>query len=392
MMSARECIVLAFLAAGAMAQAQPNSAAAALTVDGANGPLYPMLVNVRNNTLSTLTVAGAPTMPYAIAQTYGDLVAPPTVAFGYGYFHLPLSPLPNVFADGFSQPLAHSLPASGSRTFPAIVLPPGIFPAGIPVGTMLGFQAIVQDPTSFFGLTLSAATRVTVTAGPTIMNLQLGDEGVAAIALPSGLVLPYYGSNYTSAYVNANGYMTLGTSTTGFSSTPTEFEGGPPRIAGFWTDLDQQSGTIKVTIDSSPPSVAPYLSVEYANVQDWGSFGFPHTFSYVIDATGLVSMTHPTNNFVSIFEVIVGVTQGGSAWPAAVVVSQAKDLSAIQSAGGMHGATSESFSEWYGTTTMPVYFYGVNRPYDLAGRMLTFAPDELNATSVVGQTAKYHFY
>lgn len=393
MKTARFVIALAMTAMATVAQSQPNSLTATLSIDSNNGPFFPMQVNVRTNTPATIAVSGQPGRVYAIFQTVGNLAQVPTFFNAVGYVHLPLSPAPIIGVDGFANPQVYNTGAGGFQQFSVNIPAAGNPPSGIPLNTSVCLQAIVQDTTALYGITLAAATRVTVTQGPTINNLQLQSGEIAVpVTMPAGLVLPFYNANYSTTYVCENGFMTFGSPDTDFTPTPAEFEGGPPRISGFWTDLDQGTGTIRATMDANPPGLAPYCKVDFIGVIDWSGVGFVHNFSFMIENTGLVTIIYPPSNFGSIFETICGITKGGGAWPAANAVAQCKDLSQLQNTGGQAGATSESFSEWFGMTTMPYYAYGVNRPYDLANRILTFLPNNGAATTIVGQTSKYYYY
>ncbi len=393
MRTERIALALAITAMAAVAQTQPNSATATLSIDSNDGPNYPMQVGIRTNTQATLAVMGQPGRVYAIFQTVGNLAVVPTFFTGVGYVHLPLAPAPVIGVDGFANPQVYNTGAQGIQQFVVNIPAAGNPPAGVPLNTSVCLQALVQDTTSVYGIKLSAATRATVTQGPTITNLQLQSGEIALpVTMPTGLVLPFYNANYSTTYVCENGFMTFGSPDTDFTPTPPEFEGGPPRIAGFWTDLDQVTGIIRATADPNPPGLPPYLKIEYIGVIDWSGVGFVHNFSFVIENNGMVTLIYPPSNFMSIFETMCGITKGGNAWPAANAPAQAKDLSQLQNTGGHVGATSESIGEWFGQTTMPYYTYGVNRPYDLSGRTLTFLPNNGAATTIVGQTSKYYYY
>jgi hypothetical protein len=147
---------------------------------------------------------------------------------------------------------------------------------------------------------------------------------------------------------------------------------GPPRVAGFWADLDQVAGVIRTTVDANPPGDFPYVLVEYISVSDWSGVGFTHTFSYRVNSQGWVDITSAFNNNLSIFETLVCLAPGNNNNIGVMLnMSDVQDLPPFQKI----GAINEQFYEWFGQTTMPSYSLGINNPYDLIGRTLHFLPN-----------------
>jgi hypothetical protein len=73
----------------------------------------------------------------------------------------------------------------------------------------------------------------------------LGLDGNTSIALPFSF--PFYGVNYNSVFLNANGYLTLGAPDTDWTESQAEMLADQPRIALFWDDLDSRTeGTVAV--------------------------------------------------------------------------------------------------------------------------------------------------
>jgi hypothetical protein len=377
----------------ALAQ-QANSNLSRMTIDGVDGPPYPIEVNVRTNTISYFQMQGITTAVFSIVASGNGALETGAATFFGDSFDLPISPPFVVCLDGIANP-ALAIDANGQFSFPVPVPPPGNPPTGIPLNFKAAYQAAVVDFFSPFGWSLTAATRATVIQGPTIVNIQtgiggFGSSGVSTVNLaPHGVTLPYYGVNYTTVHISGDGYMTFGGSQVAdFTPSASEMNATPPRIAGFWCDMDQQ-GTgdiIRYTIDPTPPGAAPFLLVEFINVGDAVN-GFNHSVSWKIDSQGFVQLFQlPTNN-ASVYDMIVGISSGANPQ-----IGQ-KDLSAIVLAGGTTGAVNECFYEWFGIVTQNIYYaqvYNVDRLYDLYALTLNFLPSGVG--SLPGSTNRYTLY
>jgi hypothetical protein len=349
------------LLAGVAVAQQPNGASASMTIDGANGPPFPIAANVRTNTTAAFTLSGVPNAPYVVALAAQGVIQPGALVTPGGIVDLPLSP-PPVIA------VASALDATGSSAFGVVVPPAGNFPAGVPLGHQEALQAAIADPASPVGWRLTAATQVTVIQGPIVVNLNLGSDGAAAIDLaPHGFSIPFYGASYTQLWVCVNGFLTLGAPNTDFTPTATEFNGGPPRIAPFWTDLYQQTGQVRYTIDPNPPgSQAPFVQADWIGVFDWGTQN-THTFSAYADANGLCRLTLSTLNSANTYTTLTGIGPGSDLNP-----QVPKDLSVLHVA-GYAGGTNESFFELFtGPSTWPPWL--PSSPFDLYGATLSFFP------------------
>ena len=142
---------------------------------------------------ATFPIWGASNQPYAIFQ--GNLRTGSTIVVN-SIVDLALTPFPVVVIDGFENP-AFSTGPTGLGCFSVTVPPTGTSPNGVPLGFQLSLQCLMGDPFNLpFGVALTAATRITVTQGPTITVLHARRrlDRRRSARLP----IPFYGSNYSS--------------------------------------------------------------------------------------------------------------------------------------------------------------------------------------------------
>jgi len=365
-------ITLATLLSIAVAQ-QPNTYFATLTIDNNNTPPYPIACNVRTSTTSQVAVTGLAFQPLAIVKSGNGNVSVHAATYFGNSFDLPVTPAYVLCVDGYTNQ-NFRLDSTGTFSFPVAIPAQGTAPSGIPLNFHDAFQAVVANPTSAYGQTLTAATRITVTAGPQVTFLQLGDDGSQAIPLTFlNTQVPFYGVNYSVMNVCANGFVTFVGADSDYTPTTGEFTSGYPRISMFWTDLEQGTGIIKTTLENNPgPGASPYARVEFIGVWDYGGTGFNHTFDMTIDASGTIVINYPPSNTQSVFDCVCGVGPGNSLGNQSM-----KDLSQLLNAGATLGAINENFHEWFGTPGMPYYTPTSpvpTRPFDLFGRAVTFLP------------------
>ncbi len=73
------------------------------------------------------------------------------------------------------------------------------------------------------------------------------DDGYYAVSLPSGFSFNFYGTSYSTVYINANGYITFGSGVSSGSATPLTLPSAtaPSRmVALFWHDMNLSAGSI----------------------------------------------------------------------------------------------------------------------------------------------------
>jgi hypothetical protein len=350
-------------ATGIAISQQPNTPTATLLVNGVNGPPFPIVTTIETNVPAMGLIQGNPNAPFAILQSATGMIQAGSGTFFGDKLDLPLTPPPIVVASGFRSPgfqTNHVGQASAFSTYPQSAL-----------GSNVAHQVVLLDTSSPFGFSLTAATGATIVQGALTIPLTLGDEGMFNVNM-APLQLPFYGINYTNVHVSANGYMTFGAALSDFTPSDVEFNNGLPRIAAFWTDLDQSGApgaTVSATIDTTSSPTAPgFLRVNFTNVPDWTSLN-PHTFSMQIWANGVIQINHAASNPASIFDQITGIGPGGGINP-----QPEKDLSAFLAPNSYAGAANESHYQWFGLVLFHPFYTQSNDPYDLSGKNVNFVP------------------
>jgi hypothetical protein len=376
-------VIAVLLVSVAAAGQQSNSANHAMTINAVDGPPYPIATNeVRTNTTAVIAVTGVANQPYAIYES-GALAAGVATAFG-GSVDIAITPPPALPIDGFANP-AFRTDLTGHGVIPVAVPGAGTPPAGVPLGLQRALQTVIADPFASSGLSLTAATRVTVIQGPTVTYYSLGDEYEQPVSFPS-TPLPFYGVNYSTVFVGSNGYVCFGTSLgSDPTASPQDMLSGPPRIAAQWCDLQCPPNTVKVTYDPNPGSGAPaYLRVDYLGILDWLA-PISHDLSILIRADGYVEIASGPSNNAAHFDQMTGIAPGFGMGGLGQGQKNFLGPQPLGSAVGpgilstppyaLVGGPNEAFYEWFGITSLNLaYLQSYDNPYDLIGTTLRFMP------------------
>ncbi len=100
-------------------------------------------------------------------------------------------------------------------------------------------------------------------------------------AFGAGQSLTFFGGSYAGLYVGSNGYITLGTPASSFTSVPLDTQTVAPMIAGLFSDLDSRSdATSQVYVNTATPGqiVVTWVGMGYYD-QDYSGRS---TFQLVI--------------------------------------------------------------------------------------------------------------
>jgi hypothetical protein len=165
-----------------------------------------------------------------------------------------------VLAGGFSTTLASPLP--GPEEFYS--------------GASESSDPNIDDPSVFAPVAVAAGSPTTgidiVFNQPAEGDpLPVGDDGNVRLGLP--FTFEICGQAFGDVYVNANGNLTFGASSSDFSESAADMLNGPPRIAGLWDDLNpSQGGSVYYTTTNNT------FTVTWDGVPEFFSTG-SNTFS-----------------------------------------------------------------------------------------------------------------
>jgi hypothetical protein len=215
-------------------------------------------------------------------------------------------------------------------------------------------------------------------AGPNFpTNLGLEDDDSVEVALP--FTFTFYGIDYNSVHINANGNVTFGDGDSSFEFPVEDFLDGPPRVCGLCKDLlplhNGDLGLLPVatptrhqvytrTIPASGGDPAKFF-ILWLRVPSINDFDGYHYNTLVIQLNSL-NRVRIRMRKVTAENALVGITPGEGAFdPGEKNFTNAATSNII---GGVGESLYESFEE-------PGSFDpDVNDPFDLSGRVVVFIP------------------
>ncbi|MBI2818920.1 MAG: hypothetical protein HYX73_02985 [Acidobacteria bacterium] len=178
----------------------------------------------------------------------------------------------------------------------------------------------------------AAGQGILLNPSPASNPQNIGDDGSREV--PIGFSFPYFGSSYTSIFVNSDGNLTFGAGDVASTARSLgRFLAGPPRIAPYFADLD--------------PSVAgqlTYLStvsrfvVTWSQVPDFSRTGIGprETVQVSLAPDGRIQFSYSGINGT---ESVVGISPGGVTEP-----PDPQDLSLTSGGQTLAGAIAEVFT------------------------------------------------
>ncbi|MBM4376560.1 MAG: hypothetical protein FJ095_15870 [Deltaproteobacteria bacterium] len=182
---------------------------------------------------------------------------------------------------------------------------------------------------------------------PSEVALGLADDDSQAVAL--GFAFPFFGTSYTSVFVNADGNLSFGKGDSASESRDvSRFLDNVPRIAALYADLDPSSGGA-VTYEKGDKK----LTVHFKAVPRYGSKQ-SNSVSVTLHESGLVELAYGQ---VASASVIVGVSKGGAG-----------------NTGTAEVLSSLALPIGYGGTKTLYQAFGA-KPFDLVGKVIAFSTD-----------------
>ncbi|MBI3935134.1 MAG: hypothetical protein HY316_10625, partial [Acidobacteria bacterium] len=178
-----------------------------------------------------------------------------------------------------------------------------------------------------------AASQGAVLNPPPDSNPQnIGDDGSRQV--PIAFSFPYFGSSYTSVFINSDGNLTFGAGDAASTARSLgRFLAGPPRIAPYFADLDPSvSGQLTYL------STASRFVVTWSQVPDYASAGIGprETFQVSLTPDGRIEFSYSGINGT---ESVVGISPGSfSDAPNPV------DLSIANGSQNLQGPVAEVFT------------------------------------------------
>jgi hypothetical protein len=130
------------------------------------------------------------------------------------------------------------------------------------------------------------------------------DDGYSEVSF-GGATFSFYGVDWTSAYVNSNGFLTFGAGDYDYTESINEFLSPEPRVGIFWDDLNPSK---------APPGSGVFANIDdgrlivtWLNVPEYYTTG-SNTFQIILHfSTGLITMNFDS---LSARDCIVGIGPG----------------------------------------------------------------------------------
>lgn len=166
------------------------------------------------------------------------------------------------------------------------------------VGAVLGFSTLTANAALF-----------TTNFGSLVPGYTPNDDATfAAVALPFSI--NYFGTTYTSIFVNNNGNATFGAGTGSFTPSPLNTQTTQPMIAPYWTDLDSRSDPLGVIVAGTGGSGVYFRQVSPTEVvMTWDRLGY-FSVNYTGRAQFQLVLRDPTS-VIPPGEGVIGFFYGG---------------------------------------------------------------------------------
>ena len=364
-------LLVAFGATAFVDAQQPNQPGlAAMAINGASGPTYPIRgVPLSAGLEQRVSICGVQNMPFLTFAAFGVLPSGVTTPFGLA----DIDPTTATLLWDGTRDIRYQ--TDGWGDFSALI----VLPANTAPNYVTAHQTLMADPVSAAGATLTAATESVSSSPLTVLNLTLPNNGFLFFDLSVyGLSFNFYSQTHTSLFVNSDGNLTFFSGSTDFTPSPLEMHAQRPRIAPYWCDLEPaRAGDVRVIIDAAGAN--PSVRVDWIDLPLWNNIGRRHNFSAVLEtSTAAIRLIQdPCNAWEGLYTTLVGIGPGQGLRPSGMTgVSPQSDLSTFGTPGPYVGSANEALFEWFGLTTHVYYQAALgDNPFDLEGMTLEFTPN-----------------
>jgi hypothetical protein len=161
-------------------------------------------------------------------------------------------------------------------------------------------------------------------------SIAFADDAYQQITFQSGFQFPFFGATYSSVFVNSDGNLTFTEGDNASSERGiTRFKSGPPRIGGFFADLNPETSPGSIYYNQ----LSDRLLITWNRIREYGSLR-EGSFQVALFPDGSFELTYGN---VNVSQGIVGWTGGRDAQAINVV-----DLSAVS--GTLSGPQAERFA------------------------------------------------
>lgn len=170
-------------------------------------------------------------------------------------------------------------------------------------------------------------------AGTQGSPIDLNDDDSLQVNFTSGFSFPFFGTTYSSVFVNSDGNLTF--TEKDDASTPRDIFRtlqGPPRIAAFFADLDPSSaGEVRVLQSGTK------FRVTWRDVPEFGTNN-SNTIQVTLFKNGNIQIAY--SNSIDGNDAVIGISPGNTGPATTLFVDYSKDAPEV----GIRGAVVERFA------------------------------------------------
>ena len=161
-------------------------------------------------------------------------------------------------------------------------------------------RVLFAAPVDLFPTPVSA----TNSAFPALSNQVTVDDSTLQVAFSQGFTFPFYGSTYSSVYLNSNGGVTFGSGNADWNPVASSLN--QPAIAVFWGDMNA-AGAPSRSGQMSYEQFADRFVLTFNQLQDHDNTAFNNSATLTLYGDGGINIAYGT---VGSPDILVGVFSG----------------------------------------------------------------------------------